>query len=65
MEVMDLSLDKFYKLAFDNSKPIPEAVLGKIAVAVRIFLVVCFFVVIVCVKILNVERKTLPTFCFF
>ena len=34
MEVMDTSLDKFYKLAFDNNKPIPEPVLGKIAVAV-------------------------------
>lgn len=34
MEVMDTSLDKFYKLAFENEKPIPEPVLGKIAVAV-------------------------------
>ena len=37
MEVMDTSLDKFYKLAFENSKPIPEPVLGKIAVAVSTF----------------------------
>ncbi len=37
MEVMDTSLDKFYKLAFESGKKMPEEVLGKIAVAVSIF----------------------------
>lgn len=34
MEVMDISLDKFYARAFNNNKPIPEDVLGKVAFAV-------------------------------
>ena len=34
MEVMDMSLDKFYKMLYENSKTIPEDILGKIAVAV-------------------------------
>jgi len=34
MEVMDMSLDKFYKMLYENGKTIPEDVLGKIAVAV-------------------------------
>ena len=34
MEVMDTSLDKFYRLVFDNKHTIPENVLGKIALAV-------------------------------
>ncbi len=37
MEVMDTSLDKFYKLAFESGKKMPEEVLGKIAVAVSIY----------------------------
>lgn len=34
MEVMDTSLDKFYKMVYENGQKIPEEVLGKIAVAV-------------------------------
>ena len=34
MEVMDISLDKFYARAFNNDKPIPEDVLGKVAYSV-------------------------------
>ena len=34
MEVMDTSLDKFYKMVYDNGHKIPEEVLGKIALAV-------------------------------
>jgi len=34
MEVMDLSLDKFYKVAKDANKLIPEEILGKIAFSV-------------------------------
>lgn len=35
MEVMDVSLDKFYARAFNINKPIPENVLGKVACSVR------------------------------
>ncbi|XP_013395500.1 dual specificity mitogen-activated protein kinase kinase 6 [Lingula anatina] len=34
MEVMDLSLDKFYKKVFNLGRTIPEEVLGKIAISV-------------------------------
>lgn len=34
MEVMDMSLDKFYTKAFSNNCSIPEDILGKIAFAV-------------------------------
>jgi len=34
MEVMDMSLDKFYKMLYENDKTVPEDILGKIAVAV-------------------------------
>jgi len=34
MEVMDMSLDKFYKMLYENKRTIPEDILGKIAVAV-------------------------------
>jgi len=34
MEVMDISLDKFYARAFNKNKSIPEDVLGKVAFAV-------------------------------
>lgn len=34
MEVMECSLDKFYPIVFNNSKTMPEDILGKIAVAV-------------------------------
>ncbi len=36
MEVMDLSLDKFYARAFNINKPIPEIVLGKVAFSVKL-----------------------------
>lgn len=36
MEVMDTSLDKFYKDIYKSGKVIPEEVLGKIAVAVSL-----------------------------
>ena len=35
MEVMDISLDKFYTKAFANNLPVTEEVLGKIAFSVR------------------------------
>lgn len=35
MEVMDVSLDKFYARAFNINKLIPENVLGKVACSVR------------------------------
>jgi len=35
MELMDISLDKFYKFTYGHLKvPIPEEILGKITVAV-------------------------------
>lgn len=37
MELMDTSLDKFYKKVIDKGKTIPEDILGKITVAVRPF----------------------------
>ena len=48
MEVMDMSLDKFYETVYKQGRTIPEAVLGKIAFAVS-FLgynanrITCFF----------------------
>ena len=36
MEVMDSSLDQFYKKVYKASKTIPEEILGKIAVSVSI-----------------------------
>ena len=36
MEVMDISLDKFYRMIYKNGKDIPEDILGKIAEAVSI-----------------------------
>ena len=44
MEVMDTSLDKFYKMVYDNAHKIPEDVLGKIAVAVSILGLFSFFI---------------------
>ena len=44
MEVMDMSLDKFYARAFNINRPIPENVLGKVAFSVNknnYFLVCC------------------------
>ena len=38
MEVMDISLDKFYARAFNKNKSIPEDVLGKVAFAVSFLL---------------------------
>ena len=35
MELMDTSLDKFYKKVIEKGKEIPEDILGKITVAVR------------------------------
>lgn len=35
MEVMDMSLDKFYTKAYKNGYSIPEDILGKIAFAVK------------------------------
>ena len=47
MEVMDVSLDKFYARAFKINKPIPENVLGKVACSVSrnllLFLKGCAF----------------------
>ena len=40
MEVMDMSLDKFYETVYKQGRTIPEAVLGKIAFAVSFFLVI-------------------------
>jgi len=44
MEVMDTSLDKFYKMLYENGKKIPEDILGKIAVAVSTCAAVCSYV---------------------
>jgi len=44
MEVMDTSLDKFYKMLYENGKTIPEDVLGKIAVAVSTCALMLFVV---------------------
>ena len=38
MEVMDTSLDKFYKMVYENDRKIPEEVLGKIANVVSAFI---------------------------
>ena len=38
MEVMDISLDKFYQRAKNTSKSIPEEILGKIAFSVSLIL---------------------------
>lgn len=35
MEVMDMSLDKFYMKVYKHSRSIPEDILGKVAFAVR------------------------------
>lgn len=35
MEVMDMSLDKFYTKVYKHERAIPEDILGKIAFAVR------------------------------
>ena len=35
MELMDTSLDKFYKKVIEKGETIPEDILGKITVAVR------------------------------
>lgn len=50
MELMDTSLDKFYKNVIEKGKTIPEDILGKIAVAVRpaFFFFFCFSVFVVC-----------------
>lgn len=41
MELMDISLDKFYKFTYGHLKSsIPEEILGKITVAVGDFVVV-------------------------
>lgn len=42
MELMDTSLDKFYKQVIEKGKTIPEDILGKITVAVRHFLYILF-----------------------
>lgn len=34
MEVMDTSLDKFYRLCFDSSGPLPEMFIAKCALSV-------------------------------
>jgi mitogen-activated protein kinase kinase 6 len=39
MELMDTSLDKFYKQVIDKGQTIPEDILGKIAVSVSTSLV--------------------------
>lgn len=39
MEVMDISLDKFYLRAKNTSKSIPEEILGKIAFSVKFIFV--------------------------
>lgn len=40
MEVMDMSLDKFYDKVYKNNREIPETILGDITVAVSAFF--CF-----------------------
>jgi len=69
MEVMDMSLDKFYKMLYENSQTIPEDILGKIAVAVSTNTIVCradiirwMFIVInlhICCRLAVVDFVTL------
>lgn len=40
MEVMETSLDKFYKKIYSNGDKIPEEVLGKIAYSVSIMILI-------------------------
>lgn len=54
MEVMDMSLDKFYHKVYKLDRTIPEEILGKIAVAVSgvfyfsevdfIFVFICYYI---------------------
>ena len=56
MEVMDTSLDKFYKMVFDKEKTvIPEEILGKIANTVMSKIVTVYICRIVCFQILNTK----------
>lgn len=34
MEVMDVSLDKFYRMCIDMNKPVPELFIAKVALSV-------------------------------
>lgn len=44
MELMDTSLDKFYKKVIEKGKTIPEDILGKITVAVcAIFYIILYY----------------------
>lgn len=43
MELMDTSLDKFYKKVLEKKKTIPEDILGKMAVSVSAFCVHTWF----------------------
>jgi len=45
MEVMDVSLDKFYRVLYGEDRQIPENVLRKIAVDVRSKLFAVTFIV--------------------
>ena len=57
MEVMDISLDKFYMRAKSTSKSIPEEILGKIAFSViYLFHITCKFAYSNCMH-WNVCRK--------
>ena len=56
MEVMDTSLDKFYKMVFDKEKTvIPEEILGKIANTVMSKIVTVFICQIVYFQFLNTK----------
>lgn len=44
MEVMDMSLDKFYDKVYKNNRSIPENILGVITLAVCICISIIFFI---------------------
>lgn len=45
MEVMDMSLDKFYTKVYKHGRAIPEDILGKVAFAVYlyVYIYICLF----------------------
>lgn len=56
MELMDTSLDKFYKQVHEKGMTIPEDILGKTAVSVSILHKNCLYIVLV---ITHIHRSSL------
>ena len=55
MEVMDISLDKFYRLCVDMGRKLPEPFLARVAYSVKFF----------CLIYLNIKLVVLSLFCYF